>query len=118
MMPSCSMRETNTYQNRGPLPLRKLKPMKRELITIAVTAMLVAGCTTQPAGKTIASNSNSIVGPRGPEGATGATGAQGATGARGAPGVALAGERGPEGAMGATGAQGATGATGASGEAI
>ena len=91
--------------------------MKRELITIAVSAMLVAGCATQPAARTASyDNSNSLVGPAGPDGPTGATGAQGATGARGAPGIAMAGERGADGATGATGAQGATGATGASGE--
>jgi outer membrane protein OmpA-like peptidoglycan-associated protein len=93
--------------------------MKRELITIAAVAILLAGCNSQPAASTASnqpSNSNSLVGPRGPQGETGATGAQGATGDQGAPGVAMAGAQGATGATGATGEQGAMGATGAPGE--
>src|SRR4051794_5262765 len=113
-MPSGWKRITNATSTRGPLPLEH-PTMKRELMIVAVTAMLVAGCSSQPAATT-SNNSDSLVGPRGADGATGATGARGAQGARGAPGIAMAGERGADGATGARGAQGATGATGASGE--
>jgi len=99
------------------IPSTKIRTMKIELTLVAVAAMLVAGCSSQPAVSTPAVNdSSSLVGPRGPDGPTGATGAQGATGARGAPGIAMAGERGATGETGATGAMGATGAQGAAGE--
>jgi len=91
--------------------------MKRELILVAVTAMIVAGCSTQPAATASypsnppADNSNSLVGPRGPDGATGATGATGAQGATTYGPTGAAGRTGGTGAQGVTGDEGSKGRT-------